>query len=170
MIKHNLYPLQLNKVTKVFFTSLLLIIYLKISSCLTAGTHGSLDAYTFPVNKYILQKTVNDMFAKDSGLIRSPITDSFTSKYYNDGERYLTVKIRSGQELNEYIFQYTGDKAYWDTSKTSEISLAYAIDTNGDGGSKESNDISVKLHHHLIRVFKAEFIDKIYLTLEHQSN
>jgi hypothetical protein len=132
--------------------------------CVTGGTHGSIKSYTFHVSKAQLQGAVNKVIRRESGLRIAPITDTFTSRYYNDGERYITLDIGDSSEFNEYIFQFSGDKEYWDTAKYSEISIAYAYDKNGNGGSVGNGGFSsckADIRQAIINVFESKFTDKI---------
>lgn len=153
----------------LFFISLIGIVF---TSCLTAGTHGSLETYKFAVSKSILQKVVSKVIKKESNITIAPITDTFTSKYYNDGERYITIQIELERGFNVYTFQYTGTQEYWDTSKNSEISIAYAFDKDNNGGSEGDGNLSSYksvTKERLLNVFKNEFINKID-TLLHRQN
>ena len=167
MKKLNIYLLlvtNLKKFERIISSFFLLLILVNFFGCLTAGTHGSIKAYVFPVPKNVLQKTINDVIEKELNLQVAPITDTFNSKYYNDGERYITINIKVNGGHNEYIFQYIGDKENWDTSKNSEISIAYAFDKDNKGGSEGDGKLSFykfELRKKLIDVFENEFIDKI---------
>lgn len=154
--------------TAVFFLFTLIISVL-FSACFTAGTHGSIKTYPYPVSKYVLQKAVNDVLEQDFTVQIAPVTDTFNSKYYNDGERYVTIQIKVSGGVNRYVFQYSGDKEYWDTSKISEISIAYAFDNNNNGGSEGDGKFSSykpEIRRKLIDVFENEFINKIDLVLK----
>jgi hypothetical protein len=43
---------------------------MQLSSCFTAGTHGSLKSYTYPVKKVILEDAVNMVIAKSRNIKR----------------------------------------------------------------------------------------------------
>jgi len=123
----------------------------------------------YPVTLLIYQnlfykKKVNDIIASSKNIQIAPITDSFASKEYNDGERYTTIIISKGDQLNKYIFQYTGSNESWDTAKTSEVSIAYAFDKEGNGGSDGGGNFpfyKFRLKRQLVNTFKSEFIDKV---------
>ena len=135
---------------------ILLLVGFQFLSCLTAGTHGSIESYTFPVSKNNLQKAVDSVISSSVSIKVAPITDSFTSKYYNDGVRYVTIQIEEQEEINEYTFQYSGTEEYWDTSKNSDISIVYAFDKNNNGGSEGNGNLSSyksELKEKLIRIF-----------------
>nr|MBA3283995.1 hypothetical protein [Nitrosopumilus sp.] len=71
--------------------------------------------------------------------------------YYNDGERYLTIKIVDLKRINVYTIQITED------SKSSIIDLVYAYNHKGEGGSGE-NFIDLQLKRKLLKDFDREFI------------
>lgn len=132
--------------------------------CVTGGTHGSIKAYSFPVPKSLLQSTVSEIINGQPDLRIAPITDTLNSRYYNDGERYVTLEIGDSVHFNRYIFQFSGDKEDWDTSKSSEISIAYAYDKNGNGGSAGNGKFtscSADVRHAIVDLFEKEFIEKI---------
>ncbi len=161
MTKFNIY--RLNRSFGVLSLLLLLLIGLmRLSSCITAGTHGSVETYNYSVSKYILETAVNKVLASNSNIKRAAITDSFTSKYYNDGKRYVSIQILVEGGYNEYTFQYTGEKEYWDTAKNSEIAIVYAYDKNGKGGSEGNGGLNKSgLRDKLVNVFENVFINKI---------
>ena len=152
-----------------------LFIFLLLSACTPfwPNGHGSIKGYRYPVTKWKLEKAVLDVIKNDSNIFRDTakqyITvinqdDSnkkkvITNNYYNDGT-YITIKIKSGAEVNEYIFRYYGDKDYWDTASSSEIFICYAYDKNDNGGAGRDNLID-DLKNKLTGVFEAEFVSKI---------
>ncbi|MBC7552933.1 MAG: hypothetical protein H7257_03030 [Taibaiella sp.] len=166
--KENIY-LNSSCYKQIFF---IIIIF---SGCLTAGTHGSIRSYKFPATKYELQRAVENVFAKKNNIYEDTIahyiiditngkSDTIFSDYYNDGNRYVTLNIEFGSEKNNYVFQYSGDKEYWDTSKISFISVAYAYDKKGSGGSAAKGDFTwynPSLKKKLIQVFESEFINEL---------
>ena len=85
--------------------------------------------------------------------------------YYNDIKHYVTIKITSGQKINEYIFRYYGPDEDWKTSPTSKIFICYAHDKDGNGGSEGNGGISRKMKKEFTEVFEKEFIDKLDLQL-----
>lgn len=132
--------------------------------CLTAGTHGSIKSYDFSVPKPELQIAMSKVIRQGSNIRVAPISDTFTSKYYNDSVRYLTLKIGDSLKFNEYIIQFTGDKESWETARSSEISIAYAYDTNGNGGSIGNGrfqSLNTDIRNAIISLFESEFVDKI---------
>jgi len=146
-------------------------------SCLTAGTHGSIKAYDFPVPKKILQKAVEKVIAESNDIrkdttrnyiinITNGKSDTIINSHYNDDQNYITIQIgneKSGSGIKEYTFQYVGSKEEWDTSKNSSLSIAYAYDENGKGGSNEDVGISLKplLKRKLTSFFESNFVDRI---------
>ena len=51
--------------------------------------------------------------------------DTIIDNYYNDGERYVSINIKTSLGYNTYIFQYSGDQHDWDTFKYSSISMFF---------------------------------------------
>ncbi len=94
----------------------------------------------------------------------SPILQDSIYDYYNNDTSYITFTIHYNQKPYDYISHYYGGKEYWDTSKTSRISIVYAWDENrnggseGNGGVKRSNN---KFRKRLTEPFEQEFIQKI---------
>lgn len=143
--------------------------------CLDAGTHGSIKYYEYQVDKYTLQKAVESIIANSKTVKRDTTknymvdnthnrNDTIFSNYYNNGDTYVTINIHDGKIDNNYIFRYSGDKADWDTSKTSYLSIAYAHDKDGNGGSEGNGGISWynwSLKRRLLKPFEREFISKI---------
>ncbi len=163
-------PLKLatNRISQII---IVIIIAMHLSSCITGGTHGSIKDYEYSVSKYKLQDGVEAVL-KESGNIQidtvvnfsvdvtSGKNDTIYSDRYNDVDNYRKIYI-SG---NSYTFHYYGDKSYWDKSKTSMISIVYAYDSNGNGGSAGDGDFSwykASLKKKLISEFENEFIKKL---------
>ncbi len=138
-------------------------------SCLGGGTHGSIKYYQYNVSKQILETAVQSII-KENNILRQ---DSIKG-YYNNDTTYITMYIAYGSVSNEYTFRYGGNKEYWDTSKTSSISIAYAYDKKHKGGSEGNGGVKlsyVKLRKELIEPFEKEFISKIdsVLGIKHTS-
>jgi hypothetical protein len=132
--------------------------------CLTGGTHGSLKAFKFSVPKSILQNKVEEVINQNPKIAIAPITGTFTSQYYNDGIRYVSINIADSEDSLEYVFQYSGTDVDWDTSKTSTISIAYAFDQAGNGGSEGSNNFkwyNSKAKQRLVSVFEKELVSPL---------
>ncbi len=143
--------------------------------CITAGTHGSIKAYEYPVSKQKLQLAVEKVIAS-GGSIRRDTTmnfivdvtngnrDTIIDNMYNDTINYVTLFILEKGGSNIYTIQYYGDSTYWDTATTSEISLAYAWNKKRQGGSEGHGDVSrynPALRNSLLKVFEREFISKV---------
>lgn len=151
------------------------LIYSAMSS-FGAGTHGSIVAYQFPVPKTTLQRSVEKVLASSPNIYNDTVPDHIIdmtegrndtnfSNYYNDGEKYLTVDIKTEEDNVRYIFRYSGSEEDWDTSKTSAIAIAYAYDKNShEGGSKGGGEISwhtPQLKKRIIELFEQELISKV---------
>ena len=115
-------------------------------------------------------KNNNNIFRNTSldSLGSSPLLDhsdggdySAGENFYNDIKHYVTIKITSGQKVNEYVFRYYGPDEDWKTSPTSEIFICYAHDKNGNGGSEGNGGVSKKMAKEFTDIFENEFIDKV---------
>ena len=90
--------------------------------------------------------------------------DNSKNDYYNDGVNYITFSISKGQLKNYYTFRFAGDSTYWDTSKVSQIFIAYSLDKDGNGGSEGNGGVTsnkLSLKNKLVGLFEQEFIEKI---------
>jgi len=151
-----------------------------LCSCLGAGTHGSIKSYSYSCRKDVLQEAIMKVIETNPSIHRdtsldylgsSPLLDSTGcyncpagENYYNDIKHYVTIKITSGQEINEYIFRYYGPDEYWDTASTSKIFICYAYDKNGNGGSEGNGGINWRtgrLKRRLTSVFETELVKKV---------
>ncbi len=158
--------------TYVFF-----ILTFSLVGCISAGTHGSIKGYQYSISKDILQKAIMTVIQNNSNIYRdttldslgsSPLLDHIDGKdysagdnFYNDIKHYVTIKITSGQNVNEYIFRYYGADEDWKTSPTSEIFICYAHDKNGNGGSEGNGGVSKTMAKYFTDVFEKEFVDKV---------
>lgn len=163
----------MNKFIKQYL--LFLVIIIQQCGCMTAGTHGSIKTYNFNVPKKILQDVAEKVISENIDIHRDTIenyminitngkNDTIFNNTYNDGQNYITIKIESEENnkiANEYVYQYVGTEEDWNTLKTSSLSLTYAYDANGNGGSEESNSFSPLLLKHLTNLFESKFILKI---------
>jgi hypothetical protein len=144
---------------------ILAFIYLSLLiSCIGAGTHGSIKYYEFNTSKYNLEKAVQRVISENKTIEQDSVKD-----YYNDDTTYITIRILSGNNDDTYTFRYGGDKEYWDSSKVSSISIAYAHNKNNEGGSEGNGGIkwyNFKLKEELTKVFEEELISKIKRDLE----
>ena len=138
----------------------ILFLALLLLGCgINGGTHGSIKGYRYNIPKDKLQEGINTVISKSQNIIRDT-----TTNYYNDGENYLTIKIRKEDVENTYTFRFYGKKEDWDTSKSSEIFIAYAHDKEGNGGSEGDGGLSgqrEKLKKELVSIFEGEFINKL---------
>lgn len=155
----------------VLLSSLLLV---QLSSCFTAGTHGSIKSYTYPVKKVVLEEAVNKVIAKSRNIqIEDTVQKNFIvdiTNGKNDTIRsvhnpaYVDIRISGSTFLNSYTFQYVGNQQDWNRDTTSEMSIAYAYDKEDKGGSEGNGDFpwyKSSLKNRLISVFDREFIDKL---------
>lgn len=124
-----------------------------LNGCISGGTHGYISAYDFNVSKYTLEKAVDQVIKDNSNIKRSTIKDHF-----NDDTGYVTIQISRGTTTDEYVFRYYADKSYWDTSKSSEIFIAYANAGSEGGGITKQKKKYLKA---LIAPFREELINKI---------
>ena len=130
-----------------------------MAGCMGGGTHGSIKSYDYPVSKYVLQTAISKIILSNANIKRDTSKD-----YYNDGENYITIKIIGEDIINEYTFRFYGDKKDWDSSKTSEIFIAYAFDKEGNGGSDGNGGVKWYkpfLKKKLTGLFEDEFIKKL---------
>jgi hypothetical protein len=155
---------------------LLYIVLVSVTSC--AGTHGSIKGYQYPITKDSLQKAIMSVIRGNPNIYRDTSLDSLGSSpaldhsggggdyssgenYYNDIKHYVTIKITSGQKINEYIFRYYGYDNDWNTSTTSEIFICYAHDKDGNGGSEGNGGLTKRMAKEFTEVFEKEFVDKV---------
>ena len=147
------------------------------AACIGAGTHGSIKGYQYLISKDSLQKAIMTVIQNNPNIYRDKSLDSLGSSpaldhndggdysagdnYYNDIKHYVTIKITSGQKVNEYIFRYYGPDEDWKTSATSEIFICYAHDKNGNGGSEGNGGVSKKMAKEFTEVFEKEFVGKV---------
>lgn len=153
-----------NIIKKYFFLFLVLI---GLYSCFTAGTHGIIKSYQYPVAKHTLQNAVQKVIDRNGNILRDKLkayNDSTKMDYYNDGDNYITITIIKNQLQNRYTFKYGGDKEYWDTSKFSNIFICYAFDKDGKGGSEGNGGFpwyKFGLKKKLVELFEKEFVNKV---------
>lgn len=136
-----------------------LIVLIGLSGCIGGGTHGYIKAYRYDVSKYVLEKGVHQIISESATVHQDSIKD-----YYNDDTNYIRISIIENGLPYDYTFRFYGGKEYWDTSRTSEIFIAYAYDKNRKGGSAgnggvKPNDFMLKKK--LTEPFEREFINKI---------
>ena len=159
---------KLIKTSVIFF-------FVLLESCLTGGTHGSIKSYKYPTSKYKLQRavehliSVDNLFRRDTG--NNYMVDKSGGGYdtifdngYNDGERYITFQLKVDGGSNEYTIHYLGDKEHWDTATYAELSVVYAYDKEGHGGSEGNGGINWydwRLKKRIISPFEEEFIFRV---------
>jgi hypothetical protein len=108
----------------------------------SGGTHGSIKRYQYPVTKSELEKAVMAVLQSDSNVYRDTIrnyiidvtdgkSDTLENNYYNDGTNYLTLHIKTPDNIMEYTIRYSGDSMTWANSKISEIFICYIYDGKG---------------------------------------
>lgn len=140
------------------------LVLLWANGCIGGGTHGYIKRYKYNIPKNELQKIVNQV------IVNSPTIQKDTmNNYYNNDTTYVTMFIKYNELNYEYTFRYYGGKEYWDTSRTSSISISYAYDEKRNGGSEGNNGVkksNKKLIKKLTEPFQEEFIFKIDSILE----
>lgn len=143
--------------TFFFFVGLIIL----FSECgMGGGTHGSIKAYQYTSTKYQLQFAVERTFKNNSEILQK---DKYIN-YYNNDTNYITFQITKTGIQSTYIIKYGGSKEDWDTSKVSMLSVAYAYNKNGKGGSEGEGGISwydFGLKKELLVPFESEFIEKV---------
>ncbi len=141
------------------YVSVLALGVLFINSCIGGGTHGSIKGYRYETSKSKLESAVNLVIKENNA-----IHQDTTKDYYNDDTTYITISIIYGNLPYEYTFRYYGGKEYWETSKTSEIFIAYAHDGARNGGSSGNGGVNwydFKLKKRLTIPFEQELVNKI---------
>ena len=162
--------------TKIL-TCIFFILAFSFAGCIGAGTHGSIKGYQYSINKNSLQNAIMIVIHDNPNIYRDTSLDSLGSSpaldhsdggdyiagdnYYNEIKHYVTIKITSGQSMNEYTFRYYGSDEDWKTSSTSEIFICYAYDKNRNGGSEANGEVSKKMAKDFTDVFEKEFVDKV---------
>lgn len=137
----------------------LALIFPFVNSCIGGGTHGYIKAYQYDTSKKALENAVNQVVKNNIA-----IHQDSTKDYYNDGTKYMTINIVYENLPYNYTFRYYGGKEYWDTSKISEIFIAYAYDEERNGGSSGNGGINwydFKLKKRLTAPFEQELVYKI---------
>jgi hypothetical protein len=159
------------------FSFLIVCVVFIVTGCfLSAGTHGSLKNYQYAIKKEDLQRAVMKVIKNNPNIYRDTSLDQLANvpthtnstsdqsggdNYYNDIINYVTIKITSGQIVNEYTFRYYGDEEYWKTSGTSEIFICYAFDKNHKGGSEGNGGVTKEMLKGFTNIFEKEFISKV---------
>jgi hypothetical protein len=129
------------------------------NACIGGGTHGYIKGYRYFTSKYELEKAVHQVISESQVVKQDSAKD-----YYNDDTAYITININEKGLLYNYTFRFYGGKEYWDSSKSSEIFIAYAYDEKRNGGSEGNGGFrwyDNKLKHKLTAAFEREVVDKI---------
>lgn len=135
-----------------------------IAGCIGGGTHGYIKRYRYNTSKDTLEKVVHQVIKETPAIKQDGDAD-----YYNDDTNYVSITITRGGLPYEYIFHFYGGKKYWDTSKTSAVSMVYGYDEKRRGGSSGNGGIKwydFSLKERLTERFEQEFISKIDSVLE----
>lgn len=161
----------MNLLTKII---LFLVVSTTVAGCeFSAGTHGSLRGYQYPMKKDQLQNAVMSVIQSNPKIqwdslsgnmkidtINGKIDTTFED-YYNDVNNYVTIKIKSGDQNNEYTFRYYGDEEHWKISPNSELFICYAYDKYRQGGHAGDEDFNENYLKQLTGVFEREFVEKL---------
>jgi hypothetical protein len=159
------------------FNYLVFIMTFLLAGCIGAGTHGSIKGYKYFTTKDNLQKAIMTVIQDNPNIYRDTSLDSLGSSpaldhsdggdysagenFYNDIKHYVTIKITSGQNVNEYIFRYYGSDESWETLQVAEIFICYAHDKDGNGGSEGNGGVSNKMAKEFTGIFEKEFVNKV---------
>jgi hypothetical protein len=146
-----------------------IILTITLSSCsMGAGTHGSINRYQYSVTKYELEKAVKKVLTI-SNTVKYDKSDSIDA--FDENATYLKIIISQFDGNYKYTFRYYGDSLEWKNSANSELFIAYAYDTKGNGGHEGESALN-KVKLKLIEIFEVEFISKIDSTLniKHRAN
>lgn len=151
-----------------------LLMVTHFTSCLTAGTHGSIKAYVYNTKNEVLQKAVNKVISENDNIQKEykthknfivDITDEENDTIFTRHDSaYVEIKIKTDNGFNQYSFRYSGNEQDWKTDTISAISIAYAHDEKGNGGSNGDGQVTWYtpfLRRRLIRVFERELIFKV---------
>lgn len=149
-----------------------------LSSCVMGGTHGSIKSYNYPVDKNSLQAAVEKVIATNNKIlgedtahngyiidITNGKNDTIPSYNRNkDGTRYVSVRINVNGQIYEYTIQYVGTQNDWQLNTTSTLSIAYAYDNIGNGGSDGNGGMSwyrFALRKKMLSIFEKEIIERL---------
>lgn len=149
---------------KMLFAIFLGLLYLFSDACISGGTHGSIKSYQYAISKSDLEQHIWSVIGQSKKICRDTLKEYDGSvNYYNDGTKYFTIHVFEKNVDYKFVVRYYGDSAYWDTSRQSEIFIAFATE-NGKGGSAGHNDFTGenrKIKQRIIDVFEREFIDTL---------
>ena len=154
--------------------SIFIIPFFLTACFIGAGTHGSIKRYRYDTTKDELERAIMTVINGNQNIQRDSISnyiidktggrsDTIMDNSYNDGENYITMKIRSGDgtEENKYTFRFYGDEEHWRKSSSTVIFICYAHDKDGNGGSEGSGGLEwykSGLKNKLINLFESEFL------------
>jgi hypothetical protein len=154
----------------------LLLCFLSIilTGCfLDAGTHGSIKSYEYKTTKEKLKKAAMHVINNNSNIYRDSAdanyiidvtngkNDTIVNNHFNDEKNYVSIEIKAKDIENKYTFKYFGIE---DGPTVSYISITYANDQEGNGGSDGNGDFpwyKTGLKNRLTEIFEKEFINKI---------
>jgi hypothetical protein len=162
---------MMNKTIKILlFTTITAL----LNSCsIGAGTHGSLKRYEYLTTKDKLDSAIIFVIKNNPKIFRDTVGnkiianvgngkyDTIVDNSYNDGDRYVRIKIKTEKGACEYTFRYYGDEEHWKTATTSQIFITYAYDEQRKGGSEGNDEVDNKTIAHLTEVFEKEFVSNI---------
>ncbi|MDB5253043.1 MAG: hypothetical protein JWP27_2212 [Flaviaesturariibacter sp.] len=153
----------------------MMALFVLLFGCLSAGTHGSINAYQYPVTKYRLAEVVDSIIDHSPSIRRDSMrnymidmtngkNDTIENRYYNDDTTYQTIYVKTAKGYDSYIFRFGGGREEGDTSGSSNISVAYAYDEQGHGGSEGNGAFSWyngRLKRRVLDVFESELVSKV---------
>ena len=168
-------PSKTRTAGKLFFLSTIIL----LTGCLTAGTHGSIKTYEYRVSVTRLQITLDSILKNNTNIFRDTTqnyilditggkNDTIIDNRYNDGKNYFTFEIKTPQTTAQYTLYIKDETNYTDSSKGSSISVVYAFDEKGNGGSEGNGDFNWRnksLKNRLLNNLEKELISKIDIKL-----
>lgn len=158
----------------------------QLCSCIDPGTHGSIGKYCYPVKHEALRYSIDRIIEDDNDVIENRdttkryinvlrddgISDSILHQHPNS-HAYVDIRIIHDINLFTYRIHYIGSQKDWDTSQTSCLSIAYAFDSDGRGGSEGDGGVnkSSTLKKQLKDLFEHEVIARVdsALGVDHES-
>jgi len=161
-------------------TCLFIVVACCISSCIDGGTHGSISEYCYDTKHSELRSAVDNVLGSNRSVLQKDTTknvliflrngtsDTVVSKH-PDALAYVDFKIIHHRAAFRYKIHYSGSEIDWDTSKTSCLSIAYAWDEDGHGGSAGDGGVNWSTPHlkqKLLAVFESEFIQRVDSALD----
>ena len=166
-----------SKIKYLFAITTLLVLAVTFTGCIiSAGTHGSIKGYRYPITKDKLEIAVMSAIKSNPDIYRDSTNknyiidktngknDTIIDNYYNDGKSYLTIKIKDLAKEYEYTFRYYGGEEDWKVSSSSEIFICYITDDNGKALSEGNGDwqkASDVFKKKVISLFEVELVAHI---------